>query len=144
MRALRWDRKRSEVLEGCSADGLRTMEAPFEDARGLIEARRVWSCRPRVTSEGRKKFAVRLPVSDPPVVSLMSDSMSEARKRDTVRRVRQNSALKHIGLPRSMHCQSHPTMPIPYAFIVKEMRVVMKVIVVVVVDGLGVRRSFLV
>ena len=118
MRALRWDRKRSEVLEGCSADGLRTMEAPFEDARGL-------------------------PVSDPPVVSLMSDSMSEARKRDTVRRVRQNSALKHIGLPRSMHCQSHPTMPIPYAFIVKEMRVVMKVIVVVVVDGLGVTRSFL-
>jgi hypothetical protein len=35
-------------------------------------------------------------------------------------------------------------MPIPYAFIVKEMRIVMEVIVVVVVDGLGVRRSFLV
>ena len=143
MRALRRDRKRSEVLEGCSADGLHAMEALFGDARGLIEARRVWSCRPRVTSEGRKKFAVRLPVSDPPVVSLMSDSRSEARKRDTARRVRQNSALKHIGLPRIMHSQSHPTMPIPYAFIVKEMRVVMKVIVVVVVDGLGVTRSFL-
>jgi hypothetical protein len=34
-------------------------------------------------------------------------------------------------------------MPIPYAFIVKEMRVVMEVIMVVVVDGLGVTRSFL-
>jgi hypothetical protein len=120
------------------------MEALFGDARGLIEARRVWGYRPRATSEGRKKFAVRLPVSDSPVVSLMSDSRSEARKRDTARRVRQNDALKHIGLPRSMHSQSHPTMPIPYAFIEKEMRIVMEVIVVVVVDGLGVRRSFLV
>jgi hypothetical protein len=144
MRALRRDRKRSEVLEGCSADGLRAMEAPFRDARGLIQARRVWSCRPRVTSEGRKQVSVRLPVSDPPVVSLMSVSRSEARKRDTARRVRQNGALKHIGLPRSMHSQSHPTMPTPYAFIVEEMRVVMKVIVVVVVDGLGVRTSLLV
>jgi hypothetical protein len=35
-------------------------------------------------------------------------------------------------------------MPTPYAFIVEEMRVVMKVIVVVVVDGLGVRTSLLV
>jgi hypothetical protein len=34
-------------------------------------------------------------------------------------------------------------MPIPYPFIVKEMRVVMEVIVVVVVDELGVRRSLL-
>lgn len=144
MRALRRDRKRSEVLEGCSADGLRAMEALFGDARGLIEARRVWSCRPRATSEGRKEFAVRLPVSDSPVVSFMSDSRSEARKRDTARRVRQNDALKHIGLPRSVHSQSHPTMPVPYALIVKEMRIVMEVIVVVVVDGLGVRRSFLV
>lgn len=144
MRALRRDRKRSEVPEGCSADELRAMEALFGDARGLIEARRVWTCGPRHTREGRKKFSDRLPVSDSPVVSLMSGSRSEARKRDTARRVRQNDALKHIGLPRSMHSQSHPTMPIPYAFIVKEMRIVMKVIVVVVVDGLSVRRSILV
>lgn len=77
------------------------------------------------------------------MISLMSDSRTEARKRDTARRVRQNVALKHIGLPRSMHSQSHPIMPIPYLFIVKEMRVVMEVIVVVVVDELGVRRSLL-